>query len=119
MTTLDLPGALRENFVDRARKIYGESGEIKALIEAVELWLAQDDQRQKERLINNQAYERMKSELEQNYPGKCIIIAHGELKGVADNFEEIKNVAPDALHRLAFRVGKLPPKEIELGWATN
>jgi hypothetical protein len=89
-----------------------------ALIEAIELWLAQQQQKliDVEAATNNQAFETLKSELEQKYPGQWIMIAHGQLQGVADAPEELKDLAPTAYHRLVMQVGLTRPQEVELGW---
>ncbi|MBI3360502.1 MAG: hypothetical protein HY023_05260 [Chloroflexi bacterium] len=109
MTTLTLPDGLREQFARKARELYGERGPVTALVEAVEQWLARADQRaiQAERELNNRAYRQMKTELEQKYPGKCVIIAHGAFQAAAESFEELRGVAPTAQHRLAIRIGEV------------
>lgn len=89
-----------------------------ALVEAIKLWVAQSRvaEAHTERKLNNQAYQRLKHRLEEKYAGKCVVIAHGELQAVADTFEELKDVAPDARHRIVFRIGETTSKERELGW---
>ena len=118
MTTLTLPESLQEQFERKARELYGERGPAKALVEAIEQWLAGADLRaiQAERELNNRAYRQLKAELEQKYPGKCVIIAHGAFQAAADSFEELKGVTPTARHRLAIRVGDVVPKRMERLW---
>ena len=118
MTTLSLPEDLREQFERKARELYGERGPATALVEAIKQWLARVDMRaiQAERELNNRAYQQMKAELEQQYPGKCVIIAHGAFQAAADAFEELKDVAPTAHHRLAIRIGEVMPKRVERLW---
>lgn len=118
MLTLEVPPQLQQEFEQRAKQRYGQKGLPQALTEAIELWLTQSEEAiaEAERILNNAAYARLKSELERRYPGKCVVIAHGSLQGVADSFEQLAEVAPAALHRLVFRVGDIPPKEREFGW---
>ena len=118
MTTLTLPEDLREQFERKARELYGERGPATALVEAIKQWLARIDMQaiQVERELNNQAYRQMKVELERQYPGKCVIIAHGAFQAAADSFEELKDVAPTARHRLAIRIGEVVPKRVERLW---
>jgi len=118
VTTLTLPEDLREQFERKARELYGERGPATALVEAIKQWLARIDMQaiQVERELNNQAYRQMKVELERQYPGKCVIIAHGAFQAAADSFEELKDVAPTARHRLAIRIGEVVPKRVERLW---
>ena len=118
MTTLTLPEDLREQFERKARELYGERGPATALVEAIKQWLARIDMQaiQVERELNNQAYRQMKVELERQYPGKCVIIAYGAFQAAADSFEELKDVAPTARHRLAIRIGEVVPKRVERLW---
>jgi hypothetical protein len=118
MTQLNLPEDLYERFEHKARERYGEHGATTALVEAVEQWLANADQEviKTERTLNNQAYQRLKAELERQYAGQCVIIAHGQFQAAADSFEQLKHVAPTARHRLAIRVGQPIPKRMERLW---
>ena len=113
-----MPEDLREQFERKARELYGERGPATALVEAIKQWLARIDMQaiQVERELNNQAYRQMKVELERQYPGKCVIIAHRAFQAAADSFEELKDVAPTARHRLAIRIGDVVPKRVERLW---
>jgi hypothetical protein len=118
MTTLTLPEDLREQFERKARELYGERGPATALAEAVKQWLARADLQaiQAERESNNRAYRQMKVKLEREYPGKCVIIAHGKFQAAANSFEELRDVAPMARHRLAIRIGEAVPRRMERLW---
>jgi hypothetical protein len=118
MLTTELPQQLQEEFERTARLIHRQDSIRQALIEAIELWLAQQRQKliQKEAKINNQAFENLRVELEQNYPGKWIVIAHGKLQGVADTPVELNHLAPTAQHRIVTQVGQTRPQKVELGW---
>lgn len=109
---------LYEEFERQATLAYGAHGTAQALAEAIELWLSQRKELliDEERALNNRAYEAMREELERDYRGKCVVIAYGQLQGAGDTFEEVKHLAPDAHHRLIFRVGDIPRKERRLGW---
>jgi hypothetical protein len=118
MLTAELPQRLQEEFERTARLLHDHDSIRQALIEAIELWLTQQRQKliQTEAMVNNQAFESLRTELEQNYPGKWIVIAHGKLQGVADSPEELNHIAPTAQHRVVVQVGQTRPKEVELGW---
>lgn len=113
-----VPRSLQEEFERQAKVAYGEEGEGRALAEAIELWLHQRKARliEEERALNNRAYEAMQTELERDHWGKCVVIAYGRFQGAGDTFDEVKHLAPDAHHRLIFRVGDTPPQERRLGW---
>ena len=118
MFKAELPQQLQEEFEYTARLLHDRDSIRHALIEAIELWLTQQRQNltQKEAMVNNQAFEKLRSELEQNYPGKWIVIAFGKLQGVADTPEELNYVAPNAQHRIVMQVGRTRPQGVELGW---
>ena len=118
MLTAQLPQQLQEEFERTARLLHDQDSIRQALIEAIELWLAQQRQKliQKEAKANNQAFENLRAELEQNYPGKWIVIAHGKLQGVGDTPEELNHLTPTAHHRIVMQVGQIRPQEVELGW---
>jgi len=118
MLSLEIPARLQQEFEQRAEQRYGQNGTSQAILEAIELWLAQSRETiaEAEEALNNDAYGKLKSQLEQQYAGKCVVIAHGTLQAAADTFEQLVEVAPNALHRLVFQVGDIPPKERELGW---
>lgn len=118
MLTAKLPQRLQEEFERTAHLLHDRDSIRQALIEAIELWLAQQRQKlmQAEAKVNNQAFEHLRMELEQNYPGKWIVIAHGKLQGVADTPEELNYLAPTAHHRITMQLGQTRPQEVELGW---
>jgi len=114
----ELPQQLQKEFEQTVRSLYGHDHIKQALVEAIELWLAQQREKliQAEATVNNRAFETLKAELAQRYPGKWIVIAYGKLQGVAEMPEELNHVAPTALHRIVMQVGQIRPKEVELGW---
>ncbi len=118
MLTAELPQQLQEEFERTARLLHDHDSIKQALTEAIELWLAQQRHRliQAEAKANNQAFETLRAELEQNYSGKWIVIAHGKLQGTADTPEELNLLAPTAHHRIVMQVGDTRPQEVELGW---
>jgi hypothetical protein len=118
MLTAELPQQLQEEFERTARLLHDQDSIRQALIEAIELWLVRQRQKlvQVEAELNNQAFENLRAELEQNYPGKWIVIAQGRLQGVADSPEELNHLAPTAQHRIVVQVGQTRPQEVELGW---
>ncbi len=118
MLTAELPQQLQEEFERTARLLHNRDSIRQALVEAIELWLNQQRQKliQAEAKANNQAFENLRAELEQNYPGKWIVIAHSKLQGVADTPEDLNHLAPTAHHRIVMQIGQTRPKEVELGW---
>ncbi len=118
MFTAELPQCLQEEFERTARLLHDQDSIRQALIEAIELWLVQQRQKliQAEAKANNQTFKNLRTELEQNYPGKWIVIAHSKLQGVADTPEELNHLAPTAQHRIVMQVGQTRPQEVELGW---
>jgi hypothetical protein len=118
MLVAELPKSLQEEFERTAQLLHGQDQIRQALIEAIELWLTQQHQKliETEALANNSAFEQVRNELEQNYPNKWIIIAHGKFLGAADTLEEMNHLAPTARHRIAVQMGQTRPKEVELGW---
>ena len=121
MLTAELPPQLQEEFERTAHLLHDQDGIRQALIEAIELWLAQQRQHliQKETDLNNQIFETLRIELEQTYPGKWIVIAHGKLQGVADSPEALNHFAPTAQHRIVLQMGQTRSQEVELGWQTT
>lgn len=118
MSMTELPQQLREEFERTAHSLHRGDGIREALIEAIELWLAQQQQKliQAEATANNQAFENIRTDLEEKYCGKWVVIAHGKLQGVADSPEELNHLAPNARHRIVVQVGQTRPQEVELGW---
>ncbi len=95
MLTAELPQPLQEEFERIAHLLHDRDSIRQALIEAIELWLAQQHQklRDAETLANNQTFEALREELEQKYPGQWIVIADGKFLGAADTPEEINHLA--------------------------
>lgn len=118
MLISELPPQLQEKFVQTAESIYGRDNTQRALVEAVELWLTENHVRaiEIEEKLNNETFVQLQSELEQQYDGKWIVIAHGRLQGVGDSIQEVNHLALDARHRIVMQIGRTYPKEVELGW---
>jgi hypothetical protein len=118
MLTTELPQPLQEEFERTARLLHDQDSIRQALIEAIELWLAQQRHHlvQKEAEVNNQAFEALKTQLEQDYPDQWIVIAQGQLQGVAETPEELNDLAPTAQHRIVVQMGQTRSQEVELGW---
>jgi len=98
-------------------QLYGAGGTAKALEGAIELWLIEtkDEMMARERKLNNDAFRRLCPEFEKQQ-GRYVVIAHGKLQGVGDSIESLQSLAPDAYHRLVFKVGEPLPKRRRLGW---
>ena len=118
MIMTELPQRLQDEFERTARLLYDRDGVARALIEAVELWLAQHRKRvlDTERSANDRGYEALKAGLERDHWGKWVVIADGTLQGVGDSLEEVEQFAPTARDRIVMRVGEKRPKEVEFGW---
>jgi hypothetical protein len=123
LVTIQVPEQLHDKFMQRARERFGEGKDSeKALEEAIALWLEatnKDDTTallKAERKLNNEAYQRLKSELEQKYLGKYVVIAWGTLQGTGDTLAQVAPLAATAKHRLVFQVGEAPPKRKERLW---
>ena len=118
MLIADIPETLQHHFEHAAHLLYQTDGVKQALMEAIELWLAQHRNPviEAEARANNQAYQNLKEELEQKYFGKWIVIAHGQLQGVGDSIVELNHLASDANDRIVVQVGQQYPQKVELGW---
>jgi Arc/MetJ-type ribon-helix-helix transcriptional regulator len=66
--------------------------------------------------INDRHYNEIRESLEQNYAGKWVVIANGELAGIASSLEETNQHAVNADDRIVYRIGEQRPQEVELGW---
>ena len=122
MLTAELPPTLQEKFEHTARLLYKTDSTQQALIQAIELWLAQQQQYKlinAEMEANNQAYETLKEQLEQEYFGKWIVIAYGKLQGVGNSLKEVNQFALTALDRIVIQIGANRSHEVELGWQMN
>ena len=118
MLTVELPQTLQENFEQTAQALYGKHSTEQAIIEAIELWLTAHRQKliQVEAEMNNQAFEKLKSDLEQNHLGKWAVIAYGKLEGIGNTLEDVTHLADTASCRIITQIGEQRPKEVELGW---
>lgn len=118
MLAAELPQPLQEEFERTAQLLHDHDSIRQALIEAIELWLAQQHEklREAEAEINNQAFKALRAELEQKYSGQWIVIANGKFLGAADVPEKLNHLAPTAKHRLITRMGETRPQKVELGW---
>lgn len=72
-----------------------------------------------ERQRNQEAYARLKTELEQKYSGQFIVIAQGQLAAVGQTLPEAlqraKAAIPEAVHRLVIKVGEEYPAQVRIG----
>jgi len=104
-------------FRHEVEQLYGAEGVAEALERAMELWLQEthDEMVARERKLNNDALSHLQPELERQQ-GRYVVIAHGKLQGIGDSIESIQGLAPDALHRLVFKVGEPPSRRRKLGW---
>ena len=72
-----------------------------------------------ERKRNQEAYERLRGELDRKYQGRFVLIADGKLIADGPTFEEVAKkgdeVVPKASHRIVFKVGEVYPKEVTIG----
>ena len=118
MLTIELPEPLQTEFARTAHLLHNGDGIQQALIEAIELWLAQQHAKltQAEAAANNQTFTTVRNELEQKYPNQWIVIAHGKFLGAAHTLEELNDIAPTASHRLVMHMELVRPREVELGW---
>ena len=119
--TVDLPEKVWKTFEQEAITLYGKDGTAQAMVAAVESWLEQHRRQaiERERQLNNRAYQRMKDHLEQEYPGKYVVIAHGRIQAVADTLDDLRDVASDTRHRIVLQIGRRIPTRLELGWTTE
>jgi hypothetical protein len=118
MLITELPRPLQEEFEHMARSLYDRDGVRQALIEAVELWLTQHRKLliEAEATANDLTFESLKTELERDYPGKWIVIAHGILQGVGNSIREVGPLAADAQDRIVMQIGQHRPKQVDVGW---
>jgi len=96
-----------------------------AVKEAINKWLnekeSDETDTQRERLLNNLAYQKLEKKLLKEHKGKYVLIAKGKLIAVADSYDDIVKIAkeqvPDAKHRLIFKVGEKTHRKVgRLGW---
>jgi hypothetical protein len=72
-----------------------------------------------ERSRNEEAYQRLRDSLEQEYRGQFVVIAHGKLVAAGPTLEkavaQAEAVAPQATHRLVVKVGEEYPSSVTIG----
>jgi len=99
-----------------------------AIKEAINKWLEEKESGaediEKERILNNLAYLKMKDKLVEEYEGKYVLIANGKFIAAADTFDDIVRIANEkagtARHRLIFKVErKMLGRKGRLGWRTK
>jgi hypothetical protein len=118
--TTKIPEDVEARFRRRVEQLYGTGGIAQALERAIELWLREtkdeDEIVARQRKLNNDAFKHLQPALE-NQQGEYVVIAHGKLQGVGDSIESLQSLAPDAHHRLVFKVGApFPERRRRLGW---
>jgi hypothetical protein len=117
--TTKIPEDVEARFRRRVEQLYGTGGIAQALEGAIELWLREtkdeDEIVARERKLNNDAFKRLRSDLEKQQ-GRYVVIAHGKLQGIGDSIESLQDLAPDAHHRLVFKAGEPIPRRRRLGW---
>ena len=118
----------KENLWKKAFERFGYSKEAisLALKEAINKWLESDEtdenEIEKERILNNLAYNKIKEELMEKYEGKYVAIAKGQLIGISDTYNGVLKLAnekaPNSNHRLIFKIKKEAKerKVGQLGW---
>jgi hypothetical protein len=100
-----IPDALYEAMIDQAQSRFGHQDLNQALREAISLWLSfEGDRVAFERQLNNLAYQKLKAQLQADHLGQYVVIAFGQLQGVADQRADLVHLAPQARHRLLFQV---------------
>jgi len=117
---------LRRKLWEKAFKKFGYSkGAISlAIREAVKRWVQENEvnnEVESERILNNNAYLRLKEKLKREYDGQYVLIAKGDFIAAAKTFDEIVKIAdarvPDAKHRLIFKVTQEEKRRRgRLGW---
>ncbi len=87
MLAIELPKPLQQEFEQTAQQFYDHDGVKRAAIEAIKLWLSAQRKRRvdAEAKANNQAFEKLRTQLERDYFGQWIVIADGQLQGVGDS----------------------------------
>lgn len=114
----ELPQPLQDEFERTANLLHDRGGVRQALIEAIELWLAQQHQKllEAEAALNNEAFVLLQDELQQKYASQWVVIAGGKFLGAAQTPEELNHLAPAAHRRILVQLGQTRPCEVELGW---
>ena len=69
-----------------------------------------------ERELNLRTYTEYKTKLYEEYMGRYVVIAKGEIQAVGDSFDDVKNVALDANHRFIFKVESKKKVRGRLRW---
>lgn len=113
---------VEETFRKKAMEKYGYTkGSLsKALEEAIKLWLQVEAKRSGEEKTNNEAYAKLKDEINTKYAGKYVSIENGKIVAVGNTleevYEEVEKMKSDISHRLIFKAGEEIPKKVRLGW---
>jgi hypothetical protein len=103
--TAQIPDSLYQAMVDQAQLRYGRQDLNQVLQEAIALWLGYEGDRVAfERQLNNLAYQRLKTTLQTEHLGQYVVIAYGQIQGIAAEREALIHLAPNAHHRLLFEV---------------
>lgn len=118
MLKIELPQRLEEEFERRAQQVYGKESMARAIVEAIEMWLAQHQENlnEPERAANDQAYRLLAGDLERDHAGEWAVIAAGKLQGIGDSIDQVAELAATAQDRLVFQIGAARPREVEFGW---
>jgi hypothetical protein len=119
MARVQIPDHLRDEVERQARQLYGEDDTNRAVAQAIELWLTQvkEDSIKVAREINNRAYQELRADLEDKHWGEWVVIAQGKVQGISPNFNDVKDLALGAGHRIVLQIGEEPPPKIRrLGW---
>ena len=115
---IEIPEHLEAKFKSRVKQVYGTIEMTQALQKVIGFWLTKTERDLvvSERKLNNEAFSRLRSELEEKYQGKYAVIAYGKLQGVGESVDSVQNLAAEAHHRLVFKVGESLPRRRDLGW---
>ena len=74
---------------------------------------------QTERSRNEEAYQRLRRNLEREYHGQFVVIAQGKLVAAGPTLEEAlaqaESIAPQASHRLVVKVGEKYLSSVTIG----
>lgn len=80
----------------------------------------EEDMIEQERKNNLKCYNKINSELINEYLGKYAVIADGKLQQVADSFDDVKTPATNISHRFVFEIEqKTQTKRKRLRWPMN
>lgn len=113
-----IPRELEEEFREKAMEKfgYGKGALSSALEEAILKWLSEEEDADEDAALNNKAYRRLKGELQEEYQGRYVCIADGELHAVCDSLEDAYDRVGEKRHAIVYKVGEEPREEVRLGW---